>query len=258
MKLGKRLFALVVFLVSAAALAFCLAGGFGVWKLAGSVTEGVTQVFGRIEQALGNADRGMDRVEASLAAATARLEKARNEPSEVAEGPQGNNAARRVLARTVRQKVVPHISDANETLHTVAEAVVAINSMLEDIGNLPFLSATDLDLDRLTELNRRLADAGQTAGELSRLLGEQTPERDGDAAGTQLSRVEQALKAMQGSVAEYGSRIVEVRQRCDVLKAKMLSWITTTAAVISLISFWLAVSQACVLARAWTWWKHAV
>jgi hypothetical protein len=89
---------------------------------------------------------------------------------------------------------------------------------------------------------------------LSRLLGE--PEPDHGATGTHLSRVEQSLHRLRELVAEYEPRVKEVRQRTAELKSKTLSWITPAAAVLSLVCFWLALSQVSLLLHAWSWWKR--
>jgi hypothetical protein len=221
----------------------------------GPVTDRATRVFERLEAALDVADQGLDQVKTSLARATERLDSARQEQTKLAQQPQPNNASRRVLARTVQQRLAPELADAQQKLHTVAEAAVVVNSVLEDVGSLPFLSLSGLDIDRLTEMNSRLADAGPAAWELSRLLGE--PEPDSGATSTQLSRVEQSLQRMQGLVADYEPRVKEVRQRTEEQKSRTLPWITPAATVISLVCFWLALSQASLLCHAWSWWKHS-
>src|SRR5262249_55591785 len=124
----------------------------------------------------------------------------------------------------------------------------------EDVGNFPFLSATGLDSGQLTELNNRLAAVGPAAWELSRLLGD--PEGDAGDAGTQFSRIDQALKAMQGLLAEYEPQLAQVRQRAEALKSKTLFWITPAAVLISAACFWIALSQVSVLCHAWSWWKR--
>jgi hypothetical protein len=255
-KVCIRILASLTIVLGTACLLLSLAGGLGVWFVKGQVTARATRVFGRIEAALDVADQGLDQVNTSLARAAERLDSAREEQRKLAQAPQQNSAPRRLLARTVRQRIAPEIGDAHEKLHTVAEAAVVVNSVLEDVGNFPFLSVSGLDLGRLTDLNSRLSDVGPAAWELSRLLGEQVTEPDSDAASTQLSRIEQALKTMRGLIAEYESQVTQVRQRTEGLKSRTLPWITPAAVVVSLVCFWIALSQISLLAHARSWWKH--
>lgn len=252
MNLCKRLLAGLTLLTGAAMLLLSLAGGVGVWIVKGPATDRAVALFGRVDAALDLAEQGLDQVKSSLARAAERLDGAREEQRQLAQQPQRTGALRRMLARTVQQRVAPEIGDAHEKLHTVAEAAFVVNSVLEDVGNFPFLSVTGLDLDGLSEMNRRLADVGPAAWELSRLFGE--PDSD---PGAQLSRVQRAVQAMRGSVAEYEPRLREVRQRTEELQARVLPWITPAAVIVSLACFWIALSQVSVLCHAWSWWRSA-
>jgi hypothetical protein len=257
MKTCKRIVAGLTLLLCAAGLLLSLVVGGGVWIIKRPVTERVTHVFERVEAALDVADEGLDHVKTSLARAAERLESAKEEQRKLAQEPQQNSALRRMVARTVQQRIAPEFGNANEELHTVAEAAVVVNSVLEDVGNFPFLSVAGLDLNRLTEVNSRLAEVGPAAWELSRLLVE--PGQETDAARTQLSRIEQALNTMRGFIAEYVVRVGEVRQQVDVLRSRTLPWITPAAVLVSLACFWIALSQVSLMAHAWRWsgsWKR--
>jgi hypothetical protein len=253
MRACKRLLAGLVLLLSAAGLLLGLAGGVGAWVVKGPATAKATWAFERIDGALGVADQSLGQVKTSLARAAERLDGVREEQRKLAQGPRTGNPLRRVLARTVQQQIAPEVGNAREKLHTVAEAAVVVNSVLEDVGSFSPLSAAGLDLGRLTELNGRLAEVGPAAWELGRLLGE--PGADSDDAGAQLSRVDQALETMRRSVAEYELQLAQVRQRTEALKSKTLAWITPATALVSFACFWVALSQVSLLAHAWSWWK---
>ncbi len=254
MKVLKRILAGFTLLLAAVVLLLSLAGGVGVWLVKGPVTERATRVFERIDAALDIADKALGQVKDSLARAAERLDSVREEQRKLAQQPQKVNPLRRLIARKVQQNIAPEVGNAQEKLHTVAEAAVVVNSVLEDAGNLPFLSATGLDSDRLAEISNRLAGVGPAAWELSRLLGE--PGGDAGGAGTQMSRVEQAVKTVQGLLTEYEPQLTQVRQRTEALKSRTLFWITPAAVFISVACFWIALSQVSVLVHAWSWWKH--
>jgi hypothetical protein len=255
MRAIKRTLAALVFLLGTAGLLLSVAVGAGVWVVKGPATERATRAFGRIDAALDVAEQGLDHAQGSLARAAERLDGVKQEQRKIAEGPQRNSALGRLLARRVQQRVAPELGDAHETLHTVAEAAVVVNSVLEDLGNFPFLSASGLDLDRLAEMNSRLTDVGPAAWELSRLLGDPELDSDPDAAGAQLSRIERALETLRGSVGEYQAQVKRARQRVNELKTRTLTWITPAAVVVSLVCIWIAVSQVSLLSHARSWWR---
>jgi hypothetical protein len=254
MRVVKRILAGFTLVLAAVMLLLSLAAAAGVWVVKEPVAARASRTFGRVDAALDIADRGLGQVKASLARAEERLATVRHEQTNLAREPRANNTARRMMARTVARQVTPELGDAYEKLHTVAEAAVVVNSVLEDVGNLSFLSASGLNSDRLTEINSRLAEVGPAAWELSRLLGEPEPDADADA---QLSRIEQLLVAVRGLVAEYEPQLARVRQQTEELRSRTFRWITPTAVLVSLVCCWVALSQVSLLVHAWSWWKGA-
>ena len=248
----RRILAALTFLLSAAMLLLSLAAGIGVWLIKGPAEAKATRVFERIEAALNVADQNMDQVKASLARAANRLDEAREEQRKLAQSPS-NSALRRTLVRTVQRGIAPELGNANEKLHTIAEAAVVVNSVLEDLGNFPLLSVAGLDLDSLTEMNDQIARAGPAAWELTRLLGEPAPDSD---AAAQQSRIEGTLQSMKGLIAEFELRLADVRRQTEDLKTKTLPWITPGAILISGACFWITLSQVSLMFHACTWWKR--
>jgi hypothetical protein len=253
MKVIKRIMAAVAFLLAIAVLLLSTACGVGVWMVKKPVTDRTVRIMGRIEAALDLGDQGLEQVKTSLANAAVRLDSVREEQRKLAQEPRNSGTVRRVMARTVQQRIAPEIGNAHETIHTVAEAAVLINSVMEDLSHLPFPSNSGLDSSRLTEINGRLSEMESSAWELTRLLGETGSDDDADA---QLTRMEQTLKTMQNLVAEYEPQFRQVRERTDELKAQILRWITPAAVLISLVFFWIALSQISVLVHAWSWFRH--
>jgi hypothetical protein len=245
-----RILAVLTILLSTAGLLVSLAGGAGVWVVKGPVTDKATKTFGRVEAKLDVAAQGLEQVKTSLDRAVERLAAAREEQRQLTRTPGKVGMAQRLLARTLQQRLAPEVGNASEKLHTVAEAAVVVNTVLEDLGNFPLLSEAGLDLDGLTELNGRLAEVAPRAWELSRLFGEAAPGPDAD---TQLSRIDRALKAMRASVAGYELQVAQVRGRTEELKSRTLPWITPAAVAVSLVCFWVALSQLSLLCHAWSW-----
>jgi hypothetical protein len=252
MRVCKRILAGLVFLLSLVGLLLSGAAGAGVWVVKGPATDRAVRLFGRVDSALDVAESGLDHVQDSLARAAERLENVKEEQRKLAQEPRRSSALGRTLARTVQQRVAPEFSDAHQTLNSVAEAAVVVNSVLEDLGNFPFLSTSGLDLDRLREMNDRLADVGPAAWELSRLLGETDTEAD-----AQVSRIERTLEAMRAMVGDYQTQVRQARQRADEVKARTLAWITPAAILISLVCFWIALSQISLMAHARSWWRRS-
>jgi multidrug resistance efflux pump len=255
MRACKRALAGLTILLSAIGLLLGIAGGVGVWVVRRPVIERATHVFDRIESALATADQNLDQAGTSLARAAENLDSAREEQRRLSEGNKPG-ALRRLAARKAQQKIAPQFGNAREKLHTVAEAAVVVNSVLDDVGNFPLLATAGLDLDSVAAMNSRLAGVAPAAWDLSRLLAESGKGQGADDSA-QLSRVDRALKTMRRSVADYKSEVAGARARVEALRAKTLPWITPATAILSFVCLWVALSQLSLLGRACSWWKHA-
>jgi hypothetical protein len=246
----KRILGALGLLLSVVGLLVSLAVGVGVWVIREPVTTRLTQIFGRVEGGLDLADRSLDYAQKSLARAATHLEEVRKEQKDLSQAPKKDSATWKLLSRKVQRKFGPELDEAHQKLQTLAEAVVVINSVLEDLGNFPDLAITGLDKGRLEEMNDRLAKVGPTAWELSQLLGEMAP---GTETDDHFSRIEQALRTLREWIAEYQAKVEQVRQRTAEVKDRTLPRIIPAAILISLICLWLALSQLSIMGRAWSW-----
>jgi hypothetical protein len=253
MSVAKRFVAGLILVPAAAGLILSLTGAVGVWVVKEPVTTRATRILSRVEAALDVAEHGLDQVKVSLDRAEERLADLRQGQSDPARTP---SAARRMMARTVARQVSPELGNAQEELHAVAEAAVVVNSVLEDLANLPFLDTSRLDLDRLAQIKSRLAEVGPAASELGRLLGDPDPD-PGPAAGAQLSRVKEVVVTVRQLTAEYELLVGQIRQQTHEIRAQMLPWILPAAVVVSFGCVWIALSQVCLLVCAWSWWKRS-
>jgi hypothetical protein len=255
MKFSRRILACFVALVTGVVLVLSLVVAAGVWFIREPVTTRTTRLFGRIEAALDLASRGLARVKTSLVNAEERLAGVQEEQKKLARGPQKNDLAMKMLARTVQQKISPEVGNARDTLLTISEAAVVVNSVLEDVGQLPFVSARGLDRDQLAEINTRLGEAASSVQELSRVLD--NPNASPDAAvETQTSRTEMVLKSIEQLVNEHEPRLELARQEAAELKPRLLGAITPATVIISFLGFWIALSQVSLIGRACSWWKR--
>jgi hypothetical protein len=248
MKVVKRILGVLALLLGAAGLLLSLAVGAGVWVVKEPVTARATHLSQRVDAKLDLAEQKLDHAQTSLANAAERLENVKEERRQLPGDSGPGDFARRAVVRTVQRTFAPELNNAHQDLDAVAEAAVVVNSVLEDVGNLPFLSETGLDMDRLAEINSRIASVGPAAWELSRLLGDADPEAD-----AQMSRIEQLLTRLRELVADYQNQVKQVRQRTTALKDKVFAWITPAAILVSSVEFWIALSQLCIISRAWSW-----
>jgi hypothetical protein len=251
----RRILGAIGCVLAVAGLLLCLAVGVGVWVMREPVTARTSQLFGRIDVGLDLAEKGLEHARKGLTRAGERLEEVKEERKQPAREPRKGDTSRKLLARTVQKKVGPELDDTRQKLQAVAEAAVVVNSVLDELGSVAGLSVSGFDTERLAEINARLDKMAPAVWELSRRLGDGEPDAEADA---QLSGVEQGLQTLRERVGDYQSQVGQVRQRATEIKDRMLSWITPAAILLSLICFWIALSQICILSRAWSWFRSSV
>jgi hypothetical protein len=257
MKTRKRILAGFALILASTMMIASLTVGIGVWFVKEPVTRRATSLFDRIEAALGAADFGLDQAKSSLSRALIRLDEIAAQQRKLMQDPPKIDPGRKFMARTLQKKFASEFGDAQAKLQTVAEAAVVVNSVLEDMGNIPGLSMPGLQGSKLEAIGGQLSEVTSSALELSRLLGESTPSSESDGFNEHLSRVEAALHAMQKLLAEYEPRFAHVRQRTAELRARTLGSIAPSTVVIAIVCFWIALSQVIVLSCTWRWWKRS-
>jgi hypothetical protein len=250
MNFCKGIVSALALLLAIVGLLLSLVVGVGVWVVKEPVTDRVTYVYGRVDAGLDLAEKKLDHAQASLTNAAERLESVKEDRRKLAQDPRPDNPIRRVIAGKIQRTVAPMLGVAHEDLHFVAEAAVVVNSVLDDLGSSPLLSVTGLDMDRLREMNSNLAKIGPAAWELSQLLGGAQPD-------TELSQIEQFLTTVREGVVDYQAQVRRVRQQATEVKTRTLYWITPAAILVSCVCLWIALSQICVMSRAWSWLRSS-
>jgi hypothetical protein len=249
---GKRLLAALALLLGTAGLLLSLALGVAVWVVKGPATAKAEKVFGRVDEKLDLAEQKLAHAQESVAKAAKGLESVKEKRREEKEIPPQTSRAdllKRAVARSAALQVAPGLADAHDDLHTVAEAAFVVNSVLDDLGSLPFLAESGFDTDRLTEINTRIGAVGPAAWKMSEFLG------GGPSDTDEPSVIERVLTRAQAVIADYQNQAKEVRQRTTALKTKTLAWIMPGAAIFSFVCFWIALSQVSILVHTWSWWK---
>src|SRR5262249_47962526 len=122
----------------------CVAGIVGVWSVREEVTERTTHAFQVADRALDVTARATNRVHESLQNARDNLRAIRVEEPEEGGGRRVSPeiALPQMLARRMlAQQIAPHIEEVRQTVNTVTEVSVVLNSLLEGVNELPIGSS---------------------------------------------------------------------------------------------------------------------
>src|SRR5262249_46168069 len=153
----------------------CVAGIIAGWVYQKPLTERTTTVFGRVERPLDVAIRSLRQVNTSLDRARANLKTIQETHGPAAPPPTETNFFRRMAVPAAAKELSPQIGNVRQTLNTVAEAAVVLNSVLDDVNDLPGGSLPSLDQKKLVEIRDRLSGIDSSAQELDAMLSDGPP-----------------------------------------------------------------------------------
>lgn len=252
----RRVVAVLVTVVSVAVLLAALAGGVGVWVIKGRLTAETTRLLDRADAALDVAGRALGDADTSLTRAADSVQKMKEGHSQLVGGAaQDRRPALNLIALSLNDGLMPQVRDARGRLQAAAEVAVALQSLLGGIDQLPLVSVSRPEADRIREAND---DLTQVAGSAEALRGLLTGGAGGPApaaVGSRVDNIQRLLKEVRSRIEEYERKVTDARQEVGVVRARALAWIGPGTLIVSLVLFWIALSQVSVLAhvRSWLW-----
>lgn len=136
------------------------------------------------------------------------------------------------------------LANAGRTLAALPDIVVAVNTTLEAVNEIPFLSVPTIDQEQLRAIGERVnaLSAAITAA--------RQRNASGGGAPTDLEAVRAAAADLDRQVGTAQSRVAEVA-------ANWPRWVDRVAFGLTALLGWLALAQAGLGRLAWTNWRHA-
>jgi hypothetical protein len=242
----RRLIAFLFVILGVVGLLACLAGIAACWYFRPGVTGKATHACERTEVVLEVTNKSLKRVEASLAQARTDLATVPKEPP----APQLSPLKKAAL-RQVTNGFVPQLENAGQTLNTVADAAVVLNSLLEGMGQIPLVHMTPLDMDQVQGAAGKVKELGETARTLNTLLDEMS----GNDADQTTARIEDGLAQAISRIGELTKRLTDARDQIQEIHANLGRWLTTAAIVLTVLLAWIALGQLCLVLQGRQLWR---
>jgi chromosome segregation ATPase len=254
MRILKRIAAVVIMVTSVLVLVLGLAGIAGTWMVRSRLDDGLGRIMTAAEAEAVGAQQELDRLDAALAQASTQIAAVEQEVQALGTDLDQNKPLLTALTDKLGVDLAPLAARAREMMDTIRETVAAVNSVVETINALSFVSKPIPELEKLNALAEEI-DTFEAEVQNLRLTIEQR--RSEIIAGgvsivtTPAARIRGGLDRAQATVSGYSQRLGTLQENLSALGATVGQWLTWLAVILTLILLWLALSQAALFVLGW-------
>jgi hypothetical protein len=253
MKIVKKVFAVIVMVLSALLLLAMLAGVAGVWwgqgQLKGVVVDVSTaadNVLERTQTAAGQINTLVVTSQGRVGESVANIEKA---GTTIEQTNLALAAAEKLLDTDLTpavERVNERASDLRDTI-AIVDRTISLWKMLPGARDSKVLAVADGIIEKIKGLQQAVADLRTNI----QTTKSQVTTEAVNKLTTPLNRVSTALGAVSTDLATLGQRIDEEQAQLAVLTNQVLTLVTVAAVVLTLAFLWMALAQLALFVHAY-------
>ncbi|HET6406261.1 MAG TPA: hypothetical protein VFG14_00130 [Chthoniobacteraceae bacterium] len=235
-----------------------LFGLFGVWLVERRATEIALKGFGLVESAVGIVETGVARTNDLLTTSRTEVRQASETIAAVGARAEANSPVLSALNERLETHLAPRITQMQQALAPVRDAVGAIGTAVSLLSTLPMmaeraprLAALDETFHRLEELS---ADTSQFRSTLRALVATRASDLPAETVTTLnglTQRIDTRLGEAQANLQALQADIVALQVRMDARKARVLFVFNLMALLATLMLAWILYSQVIVIRHHW-------
>jgi phage-related protein len=254
MRALKRVLAVIVMVVSILVLLLSLAGIVGTWIVRGELSTALVGIVTNAETLATSAKQGLDQLDATLAQAGDQVAALEQGVQTLGTNVEQNKPLLTALSDKLNAAIGPLLDKASELMTSLGEAVAAVNSAIEAINAIPFLSVNIPQITAVDTLSQSLESLRSEVQTLLTAIDEKSSEIVNGVTSvltTPLSKIGSTLDQMQAAISGFSQQVGDVQQGLANLKSAIPIWLTWGAVILTVILLWLALSQAALFVLGW-------
>lgn len=254
MRTVKRILSIVVMVISALMLVLSPVGIAGAWIVRGQLRGNLEEIVTAAETRAETVQQELDRLESTLSRAIDEVATVEREVERLGADLEQNNPLLTAISDRLGLQLSPLIDKAGELVVTIRETVAAVNSIVESVNALPFVSNPVSELEKLNRLSQDLDDLVEEIQDLRTTIDQRQSEIVQGAVTlitTPTSQIGDMLETMQATVLGYGQEIDSLLEGLSRLYSSVERGLTWGAVILTLVLLWLAVSQVGMVVLAW-------
>ena len=250
----KRILAVVVMIFSVLVLLLSLTGIAGTWIVRNRLNTDLVDIVTATEARVSTTKQGLDRLEAVLAQARSHITTVEQDVQAFGADLEQNRPLLAAISDKLGLNLAPLLDSAREIMTTVRETVVAVDSAIEAINSIPFVSVPVPELESVKKLSQDVDNFRTEVQNLRTAIEQRRSEIIGGAISfvtTPTSQIGSALDEMQATISDYSQQLSGVQEELAAFKSAIRRWLTWTAVISTLILLWLVFSQSVLLVLGW-------
>jgi len=250
----KRILAVVVMIFSVLVLLLSLTGIAGTWIVRNRLNTDLVDIVTTAEARVSATKQGLDRLEAVLAQARSHITTVEQDVQAFGADLEQNRPLLAAISDKLGLNLAPLLDSAREIMTTVRETVVAVDSAIEAINAIPFVSVPVPELESVKKLSQDVDNFRTEVQNLRTAIEQRRSEIIGGAISfvtTPTSQLGSALDEMQAAISDYSQQLSGVQEELAAFKSAIRRWLTWTAVISTLILLWLVFSQSVLLVLGW-------
>lgn len=254
MRTLERVLAVMVMVVSILALLLSLIGIVGTWIVRGELSTALVGIVTNAETMATSARQGLDQLDATLTQAGDQVAALEQGVQTLGTNVEQSKPLLTALSDKLNAALGPLLDKARELMTSLGEAVAAVNSAIEAVNAIPFLSVNIPEITALDELSQDLESFRTQVEDLLTTIDEKSSEIVNGVTSiltTPLSKISDTLDQMQATISGFSQQVADVQQGLSNLESAIPKWLTWGAVILTVILLWFALSQAALFVLGW-------
>ena len=254
MRTLKRVLAVILMVVSILVLLLSLTGIVGTWIVRGKLSTALVGIVTNAETMATSAKQGLDQLDATLTQAGDQVAALEQGVQTLGTNVEENKPLLTALSDGLKAALGPLLDKARELMTSLGEAIAAVNSAIEAINAIPFLSVNIPEITALDTLSQELESFSSEVQNLVATIDEKSSEIVNGVTSiltTPLSKISGALDQMQAAISGFSQQVGDVQQGLSNLKSALPKLLSLGAVIFTVVLLWLALSQAAVFVLGW-------
>ncbi len=259
MRRFKRILAVLAVVLCVVGILLAAAAVIGVWRANGPLTDTLVKTVSGLEKVVEGIGAGVERLTTGLNAAEDAVLYVEDTVTVAGETLAKTSPVLDLLSKVISEQLVPSVASARETARSIGESTLAVNSALDAMNTLPFVSVPTLPPElmslaqTMTDLESEAMRAAQEVKDMKLSAVESVVTLVTERTGRMLARLNTAEEKADSAAA----RLSATQSALAELRARLPFYLDLASVILTLVLAWLILAQACLFSRALATYRSA-
>jgi hypothetical protein len=254
----KRVLGIIVIVISVIVLVVSLGGVVGTWVVRADVARLVGDVVIQVDAALQSAEDGVSRVNSQLDQTRSNITALNTTINTIGDKVEENNVILQAIDQIAGTSLAPAMDNLQKTAADLYDKVVAVNSKVETLSQIPPFRGEGDILDKVSNVLTGVQEAMQNLANFSQALS------DAKSSITQntvavltapLNNLDNSLQNIQTAATGVQQTLNDIQTSLATFESTVIFWLNLAAVLITLLLLWIALSQYSLILHGWAMFK---